>query len=279
LAQYDINLREYWRILRKRKFIVIFIAIVLGVFSTSLAVLKAPTPLYTTFCSIEFESEPHIKGVYSATISWSDADDVETQISIIKGYTVFQRAAEKLRLIPAVASREDGQLQDHVIRVIEGLQSKVEVEREGVTSILNIMVTDTNPVFAQKLANTIARTYKELHAEQQTKETTEALQYIGEQLKEVRGKLRRAEEAFNRFTQDNELISIDLQSEDLLGRVKEIQNEIRKLQELKREFGGIVQRLNQFIEDPSGSDHDFHSTNAIARYQSTPGIRAQTMPW
>jgi capsular polysaccharide biosynthesis protein len=60
LAQYDINLREYWRILKKRKFIVIFIAIVLGVFSTSLAIVKAPTPLYTTFCSIEFESEPHI---------------------------------------------------------------------------------------------------------------------------------------------------------------------------------------------------------------------------
>jgi tyrosine-protein kinase Etk/Wzc len=194
---------------------------------------------------------------------------VDTQISIIKGYTVFQRVAEKLRLIPAGSSEQDGQLKDQVIRVIEGLQSRVEVEREGATSILNIMVTDKNPVFAQKLANTIALTYKELHAEQQTKETTEALQYIGEQLKDVREKLRKAEEEFNRFTQDNELISIDLQSEDLLARVKQIQDEIRELQDLRREFEGIVQRLNQFIENPSGSDHDFHSTNAIARYQST----------
>ncbi|MGD8985504.1 MAG: hypothetical protein PVI53_15875, partial [Desulfobacteraceae bacterium] len=269
MSQYDINLREYWRVLKKRKFIVIFIAIVLGIFSTSLAIVKAPTPLYTTFCSIEFESEPHIKGVYSTTISWSDSDDVDTQISIIKGYTVFQKVAAKLRLIPAGSSEQDGQLQEQVIRVIEGLQSKVEVEREGATSILNIMVTDTNPVFAQKLANTIALAYKELHAEQQTKETTEALQYIGEQLEDVRGKLRKAEEDFNRFTQDNELISIDLQSEDLLARVKEIQHEIRKLGDLKREFEGMLQRLKRFIENPSGSEHDFHSTNAIARYQST----------
>ena len=269
MPQYDINLREYWRILKKRKFVVVVMSIVLGVFSTSLAILRAPTPLYTTACSIEFETEPHIKGVYSTTISWSDADNVETQISIIKSYTVFQKAAEKLLLIPAGSSQGDGQLQDNVIRVIENLQSKVEVVRESVTSILNILVTDSNPVFAQKLANTIALTYKELHAEQQMKETKEALQYIGEQLNEVRGKLRNAEEEFNRFTQENELISIDLQSEDLLGRSKAIQSEIRKLGEVKKEFEGIRQRLKQFIENPTGSEHDFHSTNAMARYQST----------
>jgi len=269
LPQYDINLREYWRILKKRKFVVIVMSIVLGVFSTSLAILRAPNPLYTTSCSIEFQTEPHIKGVYSTTISWSDADNVETQIAIIKSYAVFQRAAEKLNLIPPASSHGDGQPQDTIIRVIESLQSKVEVERESVTSILNLSVTDSNPVFAQKLANTIALTYKELHAEQQMKETKEALLYIGEQLNEVRGKLRNAEEDFNRFTQENELISIDLQSEDLLSRSKEIQNDIRKLGEVKKEFEGIRQRLKQFIENPAGSDHDFHSTNAMARYQST----------
>jgi succinoglycan biosynthesis transport protein ExoP len=269
LPQYDINLREYWRVLKKRKFIVIFIALVLGIFSTSLAILKAPTPLYTTSCSIEFESEPHIKGVYSATISWSDSDDVDTQVSIIKGYTVFQKVAEKLRLVPAGASQQDGQLQDQVIRVIEGLQSKVEVEREGATSILNIKVTDTNPVFAQKLANTIALAYKELHAEDQMKRSKETMRYIGEQLTEVRGRLREAEDEFNRFSQDNELISIDLQSENLLARVQEIQDEIRRLGEDKSELGEILGRLNGFVEDPSGSGHDFYSSIANTQYQST----------
>ncbi len=55
MAQYDINLREYWRILKKRKFIVLFVGIVLGVFSTAFAVFKAPTPIYTSVFSIKFE--------------------------------------------------------------------------------------------------------------------------------------------------------------------------------------------------------------------------------
>ncbi|MGD9040792.1 MAG: polysaccharide biosynthesis tyrosine autokinase [Desulfobacteraceae bacterium] len=269
MAQYDINLREYWRVLKKRKFIVIFIAIVVGIFSTSLAVVKAPTPIYTTVCSIEFEEAPRIKGIYSATVSWSESDNVETQISLIKSYAVFQKVAEKLRLISPGSSSEDGQLQEAVIRVIEGLQSRVEVERESVTSILNIKVTDTNPAFAQKLANTIALAYKELHAEDQMKRNKETMRYISEQLTEVRGRLREAEDEFNRFTQDNELISIDLQSENLLARAQEIQDEIRRLREDKRELGEILGRLNGFVEDPSGSGHDFYSSIANTQYQST----------
>jgi len=60
LAQYDINLREYWRILKKRKFTVLFVAIVLSVFSTAFAVFNAP-PDYTAECSIKFEKETTVE--------------------------------------------------------------------------------------------------------------------------------------------------------------------------------------------------------------------------
>jgi len=91
LAQYDINLREYWRILKKRKFIVLFVGIVLGVFSTAFAVFKAPTPIYTSVCSIKFEKETTVEGLYAKTITWSGGDDIETQISVIKSFTIFEK--------------------------------------------------------------------------------------------------------------------------------------------------------------------------------------------
>ena len=69
MAQYDINLREYWRILKKRKFIVLFVGIVLGVFSTAFAVFKAPTPIYTSVCSIPFKKETTVEGLYGKTES------------------------------------------------------------------------------------------------------------------------------------------------------------------------------------------------------------------
>ncbi|UCB50233.1 MAG: polysaccharide biosynthesis tyrosine autokinase, partial [Deltaproteobacteria bacterium] len=132
-----------------------------------------------------------------------------------------------------------------------------------------IMVTDRNPAFAQKLADAIALTYQEVHAEEQMKRTKETLRYISEQLGEVRARLRRSEDEFNRFTQDNELISIDLQSENLLGRTQEIQDEIRRVNEDKKELQEILERLNGFIRDPSGSGHDFYSATANTQYQGT----------
>ena len=233
MAQYDINLREYWRILKKRKHVVIIVAIVIGLFSTSFAILRAPQPLYTTVSSIKFEKETTVEGLYSKMISWSGGSGIETQITVIKSYLIFQKVAEKLRLIPPGAQKEDGQLKENIIPIIESLQSKVEVSREPWTSILNISVTDRNPVFAQTLANTVALTYKEVHAEGQMKRTKETLKYIADQLAEVRERLRKSEDEFNRFSQENELISIDLQSENLLARSQEIQNGIRKLQEDK----------------------------------------------
>jgi succinoglycan biosynthesis transport protein ExoP len=269
LAQYDVNLREYWRIIRKRKFIVLVIAVILGIFSTTFAILSAPAPLYSTECMIEIKRERLVEGIYSKTIAFDDSDDIETQIAVIKSYTVFEKVAEHMGLIPRTPSlRGESQLKNNVIASIESLQSKVEVTRLKYSSVLNIKVTDYGAVFAQRLANTVALVYREIHGEQQIKRTKEALRYIDDQMKDVRAKLRDAEDRFNRFSKDNELISIDLQSETLLKHTKEIQGELAKLEEEKGELDGLLKRLKEFIKNPVGAGHNFDSIKANSRYQS-----------
>jgi polysaccharide biosynthesis transport protein len=269
LAQYDVNLREYWRIVRKRKFIVLVIAVILGIFSTTFAILSAPAPIYSTECMIEIKRERLVEGIYSKTIAFEDTDDIETQLAVIKSYAVFEKVAEHMGLIPrSLPSKTDTQMKTHVIATIEGLQSKVEVSRVKYSSVLNIKVTDHSAVFAQKLANTVALVYREIHGEQQTKRAKETLRYIDEQMKEVRARLRDAEDRFNRFSKDNELISIDLQSETLLKQTKEIQGELAKLGEEKAELDVLLKRLREFIKNPAGGGHNFDSIKANNRYQS-----------
>ena len=45
MAQYDLNLREYWWIFKKRKFVIPGFAVVLGLLSIAFAFMKAPDPL------------------------------------------------------------------------------------------------------------------------------------------------------------------------------------------------------------------------------------------
>ncbi|HJX34297.1 MAG TPA: polysaccharide biosynthesis tyrosine autokinase [Desulfatiglandales bacterium] len=265
MAQYDINLREYWRILKKRKFIVIITAIILGLFSTIFAIFQAPTPLYTSVCSIKFEKETTLEGLYTRTLSWSEGDDIETQISIINGYSVLLEVAKAMGLIPGKSTGED----PAAITAVERIKGKVKVERENYTNILNISVTDPDPAFAQKLANRIASTYKRLHAEQQGKRTIDAIRYIENQLASVRDKLKLSEENFSRYSQANQLISIDMQSENLLLRKKELTDEIRQQNENKSDFKAISARVEKFIQDPSSSEVNFYSSRATPQYQAS----------
>jgi uncharacterized protein involved in exopolysaccharide biosynthesis len=148
LTQYDINFREYWRILKKRRTLVIFVTIIFSIFFTIFAYLKAPTPIYTTDCLIEFERSPAIEDFYGK-FDPSATDEIETQMTMVKSYTVFEKVVEKLALIPQKDVRGNGHLRDQVITTIENLRAKVEVEREGGSAILMIRVTDTNAAFAQ----------------------------------------------------------------------------------------------------------------------------------
>ena len=268
MAQYDINLREYWRVLKKRKWVVVLITLLLALFSVFFAIIKTPSPLFRTVCLIEIQKGPVFEALYSRNQPWVDSDDIETQMAVIKSYAVFQNVAEKMGLIPRQDMKGDRQLKSSNIVVIEDLQSKTDVTREKFSSILHIKVTDPSPAFAQRLANTVALTYKDLHAEQQTQRITEALKYIEGQQKDLREKLREAEEAFNRFSKENELISIDLQTEKLLVRAQDIQGELQKLGEDKTETDELIKRLDRFIGNPSGSGFDFYSAKGNGRYQA-----------
>lgn len=275
MNQYDINLREYWRILKKRKIFVLITSLILCVFSTFSAIIQAPDPLYTSTCSIKFEKETTLEGLYVRTLSWTEGDDIETQLAILTGYTVMMEVAKNMSLIP----REDSMDDANINAIIEGLRSRVSVEREEYTNIINITVIDRNPLFAQKMANEVAETYRKLHAEQQGRRTREALKYIEEQLETVRKKLEKAEEKFNKFSQVNQLISIDMQSENLVLRTKEIRDEIRKLNENKSELTILLSRIRKFLKEPSESEAgtNFYSTIASQQYQSTNSSLVELM--
>ena len=57
MAQYEVTLRDYWRILRRRKGVVIFTAFLLGFFSFVLAQIWQPIPEYTANAKIQIQIE------------------------------------------------------------------------------------------------------------------------------------------------------------------------------------------------------------------------------
>ena len=96
-----------------------------GLLSVALAVLKAPEPIYASVCSIKFEREATVEGLFASTIS----NPIETQMTVIKSYPILQRVAEKMGLIPYGVVEEDGQLREEIIPTIERIQSDEQISR------------------------------------------------------------------------------------------------------------------------------------------------------
>ena len=239
----------------------------MGIFSTVFAAMNAPIPLYTSVCSIKFEKDTTVEGLYAKTLSWSAGDDIETQLSVLKSYPVLKRVARELGLIPDGDPDEGSQLSPEVAAIVDVLRSQITVAREGFANIIEIQVTDKDPVLAQKLANTVALAYREIHNREQNKRTTEAVKYISSEMKNVQRKLREAEDAFNTFTQKNQLVSIDLQGENLLLVSRKTKGALQNLEESKEQLDILLTKLDQFLKNPSGAGDTLYSEHAGKQYE------------
>ena len=91
MAQYDISLRDYLRILRKRKIIVVFSTIMLGMTSFAAAFMSRPAPQYSATAKVQYEKTQSAEEAYAQALA--GGDDLETQQAVIKSYPVVTRVA------------------------------------------------------------------------------------------------------------------------------------------------------------------------------------------
>ena len=121
MAQYDLNLRDYTRILKKRKFIVIFSTAMLGFFSLFFATIIKPIPLYSASSSVKIDVSSTMAGLYIETISYSESDTLETQSAIITSIPVVELVAKEMGLIdkeiPSEDVRNDPELLNICLRI------------------------------------------------------------------------------------------------------------------------------------------------------------------
>jgi len=262
MAQYDINLREYWRIIRKRKAFVILVTAILTIFSAGLAIIRAPSPVYEATSTIKFEKSVSPLGLYAKVFSWGPGSDIETQMAVIKSYPVFQKVALAMGL---TGKAEDSDTR--LGQVITNLQSQVKVTQEGYSNIVNITVTAASPEFAAALANQVALAYKQGRAQEINQRTAEAIKFIKGQLEVVGERLGKSEEELKRFREDHNIVALTTQSSNLLSRANSVETRLAEIMEAKRELEDVMNRIKKAPSNPLSSTKSFSSEKASALYQ------------
>jgi len=235
MAQYEITLRDYWRILRRRKSIVAFTAVLLGFFSFLMASIWKPAPLYKAAAKVQINSSQTLTGLYLEAIAYNAGDQIETQQAIITSYPVLKRAGEELELFA----------EGDTARVVLDLENRIVTFQEGFTNIIVVEATDGRPRMARKLANTIARMYRDYNYELKNQQAIKHRNFVEVQRDKAREALMQAEEEVRLYREETDLVSLDAQASVMLGQITEGEQEAATLEQTVRDTDIMLREMEE----------------------------------
>jgi uncharacterized protein involved in exopolysaccharide biosynthesis len=262
MAKYDINIRDYWRIIRRRRTVVILCTILFTVFSYVFAVISTPEPLYEATSAVKVEKATDLTTLLLGTVSWTSWDNVATQAVIITSFPVFEESARQMGLIPANISSAQVRSTHKYLQVVNTLKSTILTEQEGNTNIINITAASSNATEAALLANTVAEVYRQTNVNERNKKVRETREFIEKQLEVVDSRLQQAEQNLRNYEKSIKLVAIDAQTTAVIDRLISLENEVAKLQQKRIEVKRQLRLLQQFLKGKQNvSEEAFYNEN------------------
>ena len=247
MAQYEANLRDYWLIARRRRLIIIVSTVLVALLSFWLG--KNKVPVYQATAAVKFEQSTALTGLLVEVLSYSTADNIETQATLIKSYPILEEVARRLGRLPQTAGTEALRESRAYTSVLESLAGKLRTNRVAGTSILEITATSTVPLEARDLANTVAEVYRDYNRNNRNVRIVEARKFIESQLREVEARVRRSEEEVWAFRDANRIISPGAESSMLLSLFTQVRGDIEKARQQRLELEQVGFRLER--SDPA----------------------------
>ena len=221
MAQYDLNLRDYWRIIKKRKSVIAVIVAVIVVFSYGFARFKEPRPLYKAGSAIKIESRSKLTGGF-----WVPPEDITTHAYSVTSFPVILLTAQKMGLLPRDVTMNDVRASKAYFATVQELKSKVSAQQEPGTNIINITVIDKAAETAAVIANALAAAYQDYDVSQANQKLNETRLFIEQQMDQTASKMKQAETELQRFKEDNAIFSIDTQTQELLRLYSEARRDL-----------------------------------------------------
>ncbi len=200
-AQYDLNLQDYLRILRRRWKVVAGCCLAMG----ALTLLLTPRvgPVYEAGARVKWSRTDSITGLFLEAFTWSPGDDLATQAQIITSKPVALKAAQRLGRIPASATIESVLGDQTLSAALDAMLASYSARPIDNTSLIEIKSACPRPDEAVQLVNAVMQEYIIRHTFERNRQAIEAREFVERQVADVSAKLRASEEQLTRFKEVN----------------------------------------------------------------------------
>jgi Mrp family chromosome partitioning ATPase/uncharacterized protein involved in exopolysaccharide biosynthesis len=241
VTQTEFNLRDVWWVIRRQKWLVIAVPVMLAVTAYVFAIMRAPTPLYRATAVVSVERTFNVATLLLRDIvRMSPTGDLETQAALVKGYPVLGRAAQKLGFSPVATAPAEDQASPVHRDAVEQLARQIEVRHDNRTSLIEIIATASDPELAARVANAVAEAFREHDTESRARQVVEARRFIEGQLEEVGRRLQRSEDRLKKYQEANRVL---LLQDDVRAAVSRLADHEVERERLQREISATELQL------------------------------------
>lgn len=233
-SRYELTLGDYWRMLIKRKYIVLmtFISVLAG----TIAYTNAQTPIYRADAAVRIsQSASAFSMDPSMFYGGGGSDPMAIHESSITSQKVLERVVIRLGLLEPEAKADD------LINKVEEIRGAISTKVMGSTDIIQISVHYEDPELCAALANQIAEVFSEINLLDKTKQARHLRQFVEGQLKLFDEKLKSTEEKISDFRQSGRALGIAIGLEN-------------RLSELERERDGLLKLYTEKHPDVAKTD-------------------------
>ena len=243
--EYEIDIKDYLRIIRRRRGIVIGIISVCLILSI-LYFFYAP-PNFTSTSKILVK---RVESIFTSTYYKSPTEEELTNhIFLIKSYPVIEQTAESFTADElkkmGISSKEEA-----FSRMKNDIDNgRVEVSTKGESRIIEIRVTEANPYISQLFANRLAETYRSFDIEIKKEDAHSTYDFIADQTEKVQKDLEEAEEKLKEFKEKYGILGISAEIEQFIRQMSDIEKELKsasiEAEVLEKKINAVKSKLNE----------------------------------
>jgi len=281
----EIHLSEYFMVLSKRKTLIILV-LILTVTATMFYSFTTD-PIYQSSAKLIIDREKTSSPITGERTDFesyaSQAMTFNTSIKMIRSTPVIQQVITALKL-DAENNDQDlevnfikeliSQLKDNIKlllkmdenqelsteelenrkmqKLIAMLKEKIRVERVRDTRLLNLSVKDKAPVLAADIVNMLAIKYMEFNLGNKMESSKQTLEWLNNELYDLRKKLEDDEKKFFEYKQKNKVFSITGKQKLAEQKIQEFNNKYLETRNKRLELDAKINELNKNIKGIKG---------------------------
>ena len=217
--QEKIDILAYWRVVWKRRWLVLMFAAV--VLAAAAVKTFTSTPIYSAKGTLLIEKEPNILTFEEILQIETLRDDYyQTQFKLLKSYALAERTVEKLGL-PEKAARKanagpkkkNGKPVDPkdpalTRRLAESLIKRIIVTPVRLTRLVEVGYSDPDPEMAAQTVNALFEAFIDLNVEAKYAATAQASEFLTTQIQAYRSDIETAQQQLQSYGAEKNIIAL-----------------------------------------------------------------------